>query len=113
MPDEVDVLIFPGRYLGELVDQRTLAAWDIEQLRRRPVAIDPATETSIGGDEGSPVQEQQEDALQFSDFIPEVRDRVIHYAEQVMALPLGSSALVLVYRRDAFESPENQEAATR
>jgi multiple sugar transport system substrate-binding protein len=52
-----------------------------------------------------------EDSFQFSGLIPEIRDRVIRYGGEVVAMPLGTSALVLAYRRDAFERPENLEAA--
>ncbi len=108
VPDEIDVLVFPGREIGTLVDQGTLASWSMEQLRPPPLKRDLADDEA--SDLGQLV-ERPEDAFQFSDVIPEVRDRVIRYGGHTVALPLGSSALVLVYRRDAFERKENQEAA--
>ena len=45
------------------------------------------------------------------DIAPAFREDVSKYGPERVALPCGGSALVLVYRRDAFESVPNREAA--
>ena len=45
------------------------------------------------------------DAFQYMDIAPAFREQVSKYGTDRMALPLGGSALVLVYRRDAFSRP--------
>ena len=45
------------------------------------------------------------------DIAPAFREDVSKYGPERVALPCGGSALVLVYRRDAFESDPNREAA--
>ena len=45
------------------------------------------------------------------DIAPAFREDVSKYGPERVALPCGGSALVLVYRRDAFESDRNREAA--
>ncbi|MBV8316914.1 MAG: extracellular solute-binding protein, partial [Planctomycetaceae bacterium] len=47
----------------------------------------------------------------FADVVPAYRDQVARYGSERFALPLGGSALVLVYRRVAFERTANREAA--
>ena len=49
--------------------------------------------------------------LQYMDFIPAFREQVSCYGEDRFALPCGASALVLAYRRDAFENDANRAAA--
>jgi multiple sugar transport system substrate-binding protein len=41
---------------------------------------------------------------------PAFREQISRYGKDRLGVPLGSSALVLVYRRDAFESSSNQAA---
>ena len=45
------------------------------------------------------------------DFVPAFREQVSRYGEDRFALPCGASALVLAYRRDAFENEANRAAA--
>ena len=45
------------------------------------------------------------------DFAPAFRDQVSRYGEDRIALPCGGSALVLAYRRDAFENEGNRTPA--
>ena len=45
------------------------------------------------------------------DIAPAFREQVSKYGSDRMALPLGGSALVLVYRRDAFSRQANRDAA--
>lgn len=86
------ILAFPAERLGELVDAGRLEPVPPSALRPRP------------GD-------GTDDAFAYSDVLPAFRDHVARYGDELMALPLGGSALVLVIRRDALERPENQAAA--
>jgi multiple sugar transport system substrate-binding protein len=49
--------------------------------------------------------------LDYQDLAQPLRERAGRYGETRFALPIGASALVLAYRRDAMESPTNQAAA--
>ena len=52
-----------------------------------------------------------DDAFQYMDIAPAFREQVSRYGPDRLALPCGGSALVLVYRRDAFERTPNKQAA--
>lgn len=91
-----DVVVFPGDRLGDLVDAKSLAVLPDGAIRPPPPL----------GQEAAPP-----DPLGFSDVIPAFREQVSEYGDDRMALPLGGSGLVLVYRRDAFESEANKLAA--
>jgi multiple sugar transport system substrate-binding protein len=99
-----DVLIFPGDRLGALVEARALAV--LPETVVRPPSPRPAGEVAEKSAATAPP-----DPFQFDDIIPSYRDEVSRYGEDRLALPLGGSALVLVYRRDAFSRPENVAAA--
>ncbi|QEH37277.1 Bacterial extracellular solute-binding protein [Aquisphaera giovannonii] len=105
----VDVLVFPGQELGNLVDAQALEAIPNEQVipaRKKRADEEPSRI------EGEPAPaESPAESFKFTDIVPAYRDRVTRYGEDRMALPLGGSALVLVYRKDAFARPENVEAA--
>lgn len=96
----LDVVIFPGDRMGELVDRKDLYLLPDSVLRP------PAPRDS---EEKKPAEES--DPLAFSDVIPAFRDQIIRYGDDCVGLPYGGSGLVLVYRRDAFESPANLAAA--
>lgn len=101
-----DVLIFPAAKLGDLVDSGTLRALP-ESLFRRKVAEGEVT-TPAEGESAAPEGEE----AWSPDAFPEVlAARAGRYGEDLMALPYATSALVLAYRRDAFEKPELQQAA--
>jgi multiple sugar transport system substrate-binding protein len=89
------VLAFPADRMGELIDAGLLGA--IPSSAVKPPA--PA---------GPP---PAEDPFAFSDILQVFRDQVARSGEELVALPIGGSALVLVHRRDAFERPENVAAA--
>ncbi len=91
-----DVILFPADRLGELVDRRALAVLN-DSAVRPPIPL------------GSQVLPP--DPLAYSDLAPAFREQVSKYGEDRMGLPLGGSGLVLVYRRDAFESDANKAAA--
>ena len=105
------VLLFRGDRLGDLVDAGALAVLP-ESL------VQPAS-TADSGEDGKSVEVESSRApdqddpepLQFSDVIPAYRDQVSKYGSDRMALPLGGTALVLVYNRAAFDGPGNLDAA--
>ncbi|MDB5353480.1 MAG: ABC-type sugar transport system, periplasmic component [Planctomycetota bacterium] len=92
-----DVILFPGDRMGELVVGRMVLGALLDSTVRPPIPM---------GNEAQPV-----DPLAFNDIVPPFRDQVSKYGSDRMGLPLGGSALVLVYRRDAFESDANKAAA--
>jgi multiple sugar transport system substrate-binding protein len=98
--DAPDVVLFPGDRMGELVDRKEL--YIIPDAALRPP-------TPRESEEKKPAEDG--DPYAFADVIPAVRDQVIKYGDTCVGLPYGGSALVLVYRRDAFESPANLAAA--
>lgn len=83
--DSVDVLLFPGDRLGELVDLGALAVIPDSLVKAESMA--------------------------FAEVLPAYRDQATKYGEDRMALPIGGSALVLVYRTDALERPDLVETA--
>ncbi len=108
-PEGAEVLIFSGDRLGDLIDLAALANLP-ESLVHPAAASDPdhdAEKARADGDSGSP----ESDALLFNDVLPAYRDQVTKYGKDRFALPLGGSALVLVYNRAAFERAENKAAA--
>ncbi|WP_435021594.1 ABC transporter substrate-binding protein [Tundrisphaera sp. TA3] len=88
----VDVLIFTGDRMGDLVEAKTLAAIP-------DAAVEAGSEAS--------------DAFAYQEIVPAYRDLVTRYGPDRMALPLGGSALVIAYRRGALERPEIREAAEK
>jgi multiple sugar transport system substrate-binding protein len=104
---EADLVIFPGQEMGNLVDADVL-----ETIPNQAVLPPQPPEDESGKPrevEGTP--EPPADPFQYNDIAPAYRDQVTRYGTDRMALPLGGSALVLVYRRDAFTRPANIEAA--
>jgi multiple sugar transport system substrate-binding protein len=106
---DVDVLIFPGDRLGELVDVNTLAKIPNETVM-------PPKPSASGDQTGEPDRSTSEeskpdDPFQFMDIATGYRDQVTRYGNDRLALPCGGSALVLIYRRDAFERDANLAAA--
>ncbi len=108
-PLGADVVIFSAQTLGDLIDADALAeipnqavmpAKPAESEPGEPVKSDPSAESDQGND-----------AFQYMDFIPSFREQVSCYGEDRFALPCGASALVLAYRRDAFENEANRAAA--
>ena len=107
---EVDVLVFPGDRLGELIE-----AGRLEAIPNEDVIPATATTEGLGETTRTPDGEtkDQEDPFDYRDIATPYRDHVTRYGNQRMALPYGASALVLVYRRDAFESESNRAAAAK
>jgi multiple sugar transport system substrate-binding protein len=105
----VDVLIFSGQRLGDLVDERALA------VIPNSLVLPPKPAESVVDNPRKRSQDQappaESDAYSYMDFAPAFREQASCYGSDRLALPLGGSALVLVYRRDAFESETNRAAA--
>jgi multiple sugar transport system substrate-binding protein len=91
-----DVILYPADRMGELVDQKKLALLH-DTVVRPPVPL------------GSQVLPP--DPLAYGDIATAFREQVSKYGEDRFGLPLGGSGLVLVYRRDAFDSEANKAAA--
>jgi multiple sugar transport system substrate-binding protein len=98
---DVDVLVFPGDRMGDLVDARTLAVLPDSELF-------PAQPTAEGG---APAPEPPPDVLQYQDIVIAYRDLVDRYGPDRMGLPIGGSALVVAYRKKAFDDPATRQAA--
>ncbi len=105
---DVDVLLFPGDRLGELVDADLLAKIPNEMVM-------PPKKVESGEVPGEPDRSSEgpnpEDPFQYMDIAPGYRDQVTRYGLDRLALPCGGSAPVLIYRRDAFEREANIAAA--
>lgn len=105
----VDLLIFPGQGMGNLVDAEAL-----EVIPNKAVLPSQPSADEVGGArEGQESPEPPADPFQYADIAPAYRDQVPKYGSDIMALPLGGTALVLVYRRDAFSRQTNVEVADR
>ncbi len=103
-----DVVIFPGERLGDLVDADALAVIpNSAVMPAKPAESEPG---ELAMPESSAGTEQGNEAFEYMDFIPAFRDEVGCYGEDRFALPCGTSALVLAYRRDAFEREGNRVA---
>ena len=104
-----DVVLFPAERLGDLVDAGVLATISNAAVMP-PKPPDLETEDQ-GQREPASSTAAPEDTFQYMDFAPAYREQVTRYGSDRLALPYGGSALVLVYRRDAFESKANKSAA--
>jgi multiple sugar transport system substrate-binding protein len=110
----IDVLVFPGERLGDLVEAGALAVLP-ETL------VSPPPRESETDEEGEPGERRSADSiasnrgdadsLRFAEIAPALRDQVAKYGSDRMAFPLGGTALVLVYDRGAFERAANRAAA--
>jgi multiple sugar transport system substrate-binding protein len=105
---EVDVLLFPGDRLGDLIDAGRLAAIPNESVMPPAPAESPGREPSSSSADAS---KPANDPFDFMDIATPYRDQVTRYGNERMALPYGGSALVLVYRRNALEREANRTAA--
>lgn len=98
-----EIVIFPGDRLGALIDAGALAVLPESAVRRtRFIAPSDSEDLDLG---------VRADPLDFADVVQPYREQVTKYGDERYALPLGGSALVLAYRRDAFDREDNQKAA--
>ncbi len=103
----VDVLLFSGDRLGDLIGADRLAAIPNEAVN--PSRRDPAL---VDVPQGSTEEEKAApDPFDFMGITTAYREQVTRYGNERVALPYGASAMVLVYRRDAFDREANQLAA--
>ena len=110
----VDVLVFAGDRLGDLVDAGALAVLP-EALVLPPAPKEPdeaAAEPAEPGP-GDAGRSADPDPLRFADIAPAFRDQVARYGNDRMAFPYGGTALVLVYDRAAFDRAANRAAAEK
>src|SRR5262249_20397458 len=105
---DVDVVLFPGDRLGDLIDAGALAPISNEAVM--PPVVE-GSEEGGGGPDRVDGERDGEDSFAFLDVAPAYRDQVSRYGSDRVALPCGGSALVLAYRRDAFERESNRTAA--
>ncbi len=103
-----DVLVFPGEHLGRLIDAGALAR--IPETAVRPTENDAIDLDADSNDLDAPASGRR-DPLDFNDIAQPYREQVTQYGDDRYALPLGGSALVLVRRREAFQSENNRAAA--
>jgi multiple sugar transport system substrate-binding protein len=106
---EVDLLIFPGQELGTLVDAEALEV--IPNQAVLPPQPSEEASSGSGSGKGEGAEEPPGDVFQYKDIAPAFREQVTKYGAERLALPLGGSGLVLAYRRDAFTSQANVDAA--
>ncbi|WZO95822.1 extracellular solute-binding protein [Isosphaeraceae bacterium EP7] len=100
----VDLLIFPGERLGDLVDAGVLAVIPDLALKPRPRAESEST--------ADPAKVEETDSFKAGDLIPVYRDQVTHYGADRFALPLGGTGFVLVMNRAALDSEASKAAAS-
>ena len=107
---QADVVIFPGNRLGDLVDAEALAV--IPNSAVMP-ARPPESESGERATSDPPSASDQENKdVRIHGLYPRLpRAGELAYGDDRFALPCGASALVLAYRRDAFESDANRAAA--
>jgi multiple sugar transport system substrate-binding protein len=98
-----DVLAFRADQLGDLIDAGALV-----EIPSR--AVQPPDVPEGSSESGQPAIAPA-DPLAFGEILPAYRDQVARWGDDLMALPIGGSALVLIYRREAFERDENLQAA--
>lgn len=122
-PDQAashDVLVFPGESLGDLVDRDLLLTWPESTIRPAVKSVEEdtpsgspsaASSASASSKEGAGPASASPDPFGYNDLVAAERDEVSKYGSDRVALPIGASALVLVYRRSAFERESNQVAA--
>jgi multiple sugar transport system substrate-binding protein len=104
----VDVILFSGQRLGDLVDAGVLAS-----IPNAAVLPPTPAETETGESDRQPDRSEASpvDTIAYMDILPAYREEVSRYGPLRLGLPCGGSALVLIYRRDAFERAANHEAA--
>lgn len=106
---DLDLVIFSGQELGNLVDAEVLEIIPNSLV----LPAQPQEDESAKSERSESPAETPADAFGYADVAPVFREQVTKYGSDRMALPLGASALVLVYRRDAFSRQANLDAARK
>ncbi len=107
----VDVVLFRGDRLGDLIDVDALATIP-ESAVRPAIQVDPdESDPSVRAAAESAAKAS--DTFRFDDILSAYRDQVCKYGEDRIGLPYGGTALVLAYRRVAFDDPSNRAAAKK
>ncbi len=96
----VDVVLYSAQSMGDLADAGALAPLPTETPRP------PADPDEEPASTPQPVAEAPPDPWALADVLPGLRDQVAQYGGERLGMPYGGSALVLVYRREPFESVE-------
>jgi multiple sugar transport system substrate-binding protein len=105
---QLDVILFPGQSLGQLVD--------LGLLGDLPRALTDAPEAPAPppGDPEATTASPPDDPIEFGRVFPPFRDEAGHYGEARLGLPIGGSALVLAYRKSALsEAPDSLKDAAK
>jgi multiple sugar transport system substrate-binding protein len=108
---QLDVLIFSADRMGDLVEAEVLATLPREAILAAP---EQGSVSSIQEDSEQDEARRDSDPVRtfdYTDIAPVYRDQVSKYGTDLLGLPYGGTALVLVYRRDALTRKENLEAA--
>jgi multiple sugar transport system substrate-binding protein len=108
----IDVLVFAGDRLGDLVEAGALAVLP-EALVLPPAQKESDEAAALPAEPGlgDVGRDADPDSLRFNDIAPVFRNQVAKYGNDRMAFPFGGTALVLVYDRAAFDRPANRAAA--
>lgn len=93
-----DVIVFPGDQLGGLIDA--------DRLRVLPESLVSPPDRSADPDEEPAVDVPVGSDLAFAQIFDVYREQVSKYGDDRVALPLGGSALVLVYRVEAMQGDD-------
>jgi len=106
-----DVVLFSAQRTGDLVDAgllRSIPNDVVVPRRASDFQADDSNQT-----EPDSAKTEAEDAFHYMDIAPAFREQVSRYGNDRLGLPCGGSALVLVYRQDAFDSQSNRAAAQK
>ena len=106
---DIDLLVFSGQEMGRLVDADALDVIPNQAVLPAQPREDASEAENSAGAQSS--DQPPVDTFQYNDLAPVYRDQVTKYGFDRLGLPLGGTALVLVYRRDAFTRPANLAAA--
>ncbi|MGO9469847.1 MAG: ABC transporter substrate-binding protein [Isosphaeraceae bacterium] len=107
----VDVVMFRAQRMGDLVDSGAL-----QPIANDVVVPEPPPDSQAGDPsqaERERAKAEPEDTYRYMDIVPAFREQVSRYGTDRLGLPCGGSALVLVYRQDAFDSQANRAAAQK
>jgi multiple sugar transport system substrate-binding protein len=101
---QADVVLFLGDRIGDLVDADAIAPIADAALRQaKPIASNETPTPALSSRDAAP--------FDLNEIAQPLRERAGRYGDDRVAIPVGASAFVLVYRRDAFDNPKNQAAA--